>query len=108
MYEPIGNRLLIEVPKIKGHKTLDSGLLIPGTLAEDPVLIKGRILKAGPGRYYDDGEFRPIQFSVGMAIFFLKNLGTVVHTDEDRTLYIIIQDLIVAGFWPKEVKKDEE
>ncbi len=77
--KPLGDRLIVRA--IEEEQTTASGLVLPDTAKEKPVI--GEVIAAGDGRLDDSGKRIPLDVSKGDKILYSKYGGT--ETKDPKT-----------------------
>ena len=93
--KPLEDRIVVKPNE--GEETTSSGLVIPDTAKEKPVV--GTVVAVGPGKFNEDGDGRiPVDVSVGDTVIYSKYGGTEVKVDGDEYLILSARDVLaVAG-----------
>jgi chaperonin GroES len=82
--KPLDDRIVVQPSE--AEETTASGLVIPDTAKEKPVV--GTVLAVGPGKF-EDGQRVPMDVSVGDTVIYSKYGGTE-WKDNDGTEYQIL------------------
>jgi chaperonin GroES len=77
--KPLGDRLIVRA--IEEEETTASGLVLPDTAKEKPVM--GEVLAVGDGRIDDDGKRVPLDVKEGDTVLYSKYGGT--ETKDPKT-----------------------
>ena len=84
--KPLDDRIVVQPGE--AEETTASGLVIPDTAKEKPVV--GTVVAVGPGRFNEDGDARiPVDVAVGDTVIYSKYGGTE-WKDSDGTEYQIL------------------
>ena len=71
--KPLEDRIIVQ--PAEAEETTASGLVIPDTAKEKPVM--GTVVAAGPGKFNEDGSARvPVDVAVGDTVIYSKYGGT--------------------------------
>jgi chaperonin GroES len=90
MFKPIGNRIVVKVPKIE--EVTSGGLHIVGGIAEQMVC---DVISVGDGEYSETGVILPLRIVVGDKIVLQKGFGQeITYEGED---YLITTEPEVIG-----------
>ena len=87
---PLHDRVIVK--RVEEEQVSRGGIIIPDTAKEKP--IKGKVVAAGPGRYLDNGEVRPLTVREGDIVLFSKYGGTDVKIDGDDHLILREDDIL--------------
>jgi chaperonin GroES len=94
--KPLEDRIIVQ--PAEAEETTASGLVIPDTAKEKPVM--GTVVAVGPGKFSEDGKARiPVDVAVGDTVIYSKYGGTE-WKGNDGTEYQILSArdvLAVAG-----------
>ena len=82
--KPLSDRVVIK--SIESEETTKSGIVLPGTAKEKPVMAE--VCAVGPGGVVDGKEVT-MQVKVGDKVIYSKYAGTEVKIDSDE--YIIVR-----------------
>jgi chaperonin GroES len=90
--KPLDDRIVVQPSE--AEETTASGLVIPDTAKEKPVV--GTVVAVGPGKF-EDGQRVPMDVSVGDTVIYSKYGGTE-WKDTDGTEYQILsaRDVLAA------------
>jgi chaperonin GroES len=84
--KPLEDRIIVQPSE--AEETTASGLVIPDTAKEKPVV--GTVVAVGPGKFSEDGSTRvPVDVSVGDLVIYSKYGGTE-WKDTDGTEFQIL------------------
>jgi len=89
--KPLSNHIFVE--PIKEEKTSKSGIVIPDTAEEKPMM--GKVLAVGPGKMNEEGKILPLSVKVGDKVLFTKYAPTEIKID-DKEYYVIRDDDVMA------------
>ncbi len=89
--KPLSNHIFVE--PIKEEKTSKSGIVIPDTAEEKPMM--GKVIAVGPGRTNDEGKLIPMTVKVGDKVLFTKYAPTEIKID-DKEYLVIREDDVMA------------
>ena len=78
---------------IKEEKTSKSGIVIPDTAEEKPMM--GKVIAIGPGKITDDGKILAMNVKVGDKVLFTKYAPTEIKID-NKEYYVIREDEVMA------------
>ena len=71
--KPLEDRIIVQ--PAEAEETTASGLVIPDTAKEKPVM--GTVVAVGPGKFNEDGDARiPVDVAVGDTVIYSKYGGT--------------------------------
>lgn len=92
--EPMGDNIIIELDKIeeKKEKTLDSGLILPGTAISDQEARQdmATVIAIGKGRVLNNGQLIPLTVNIGDRVLFNKYAGTQIELGNKT--YLILKE----------------
>ena len=88
---PLDDRLIVE-PISEDEKTA-SGIFIPDTGKEKPQ--RGKVTSAGPGKFNDNGERRPMTVKEGDIILFTKYAPNEIKVD-GQELFVLNESDVLA------------
>lgn len=90
--QPLGDRVLVkqdaEPQKSQG------GIYLPETAKEAPE--RGIVVKAGSGKYLENGEVRPLTVKEGDKVIFGKYSGTKVKMADEELLFMREEDIMAV------------
>ncbi len=90
MFKPIGNRIIVKVPKIE--EVTSGGLFIQGG-TDDQMICE--VVSIGEGEYTETGILLPLRVAVGDRIILQKGFGQeITYEGED---YLITTEPEVIG-----------
>ncbi len=89
--KPLSNHIFVE--PIKEEKTSKSGIVIPDTAEEKPMM--GKVLAVGPGKMNEEGKILPLSVKVSDKVLFTKYAPTEIKID-DKEYYVIREDDVMA------------
>jgi chaperonin GroES len=87
---PLQDRVLVR--RVKEEEKTTSGLFIPDTAREKPVL--AIVLAVGSGKVLEDGTVRKLDVEEGDQILFRKYTGSDVKIDGEETLILREDDML--------------
>lgn len=82
--KPLSDRVVIKL--VEQEETTKSGIVLPGTAKEKPVLAE--VIEVGPGGLVDGKEVK-MQVKTGDKVLYSKYSGTEVKLDKNE--YIIVR-----------------
>ncbi len=88
---PLSDHIFVE--PLNKEKTSKSGILIPATAEEKPIL--GKVIAVGPGRTTDEGKLIPLKVKVGDEVLFTKYSPNEIEI-EDKKYLVIREDDVLA------------
>ncbi len=93
---PLGERVVVK--QTRQQETRASGLVIPDTAREKPLL--GEVLAVGPGKLDENGKRLPIDLEVGDRVLYAKYTGQEVprgiFSEEDEEYLVLKESDILA------------
>jgi len=89
--KPLSNHIFVE--PIKEEKTSKSGIVIPDTAEEKPMM--GKVIAVGSGKMNEEGKILPLSVKVGDKVLFTKYAPTEIKID-DKEYYVIREDEVMA------------
>lgn len=90
MFKPIGNRIVVKVPKIE--EVTSGGLYVQGGTDEQMIC---EVVSVGDGEYTDAGVLIPLKVVIGDTIILQKGFGQeITYEGED---YLITTEPEVIG-----------
>jgi len=87
---PLQDRLIVE--RIEGDEKTASGLYIPDSAKEKPMM--GRVISVGKGKVREDGTIQPLDVKAGDQILFGKYSGTEIKMDGTELLIMREDDVL--------------
>lgn len=85
--EPTFDRVLVKVDPVS--ETSAGGLVLPESAKEKPSA--GTVVRAGPGKEDEDGEFKPISVAQGDRVMYFKYAGEVLK-GADGEDYVVVRE----------------
>lgn len=89
--KPLGDRVVIK--KIETEETTKSGIVLPGTAKEKPVMAE--VVSVGPGGLVEGKEVT-MQVKVGDKVIFSKYAGTEIKFDGQEYTILKQDDLLAV------------
>ena len=91
--KPLEDRIIVQPGE--AEETTASGLVIPDTAKEKPVV--GTVVAVGPGKFNEDGDSRvPVDVAVGDTVIYSKYGGTEVKVDGEEYLILSGRDVLAV------------
>ena len=91
--KPLEDRIIV-LPA-EAEETTASGLVIPDTAKEKPVM--GTVVAVGPGKFNENGDARvPVDVAVGDTVIYSKYGGTEVKVESDEYLILSARDVLAV------------
>ena len=90
-FRPLHDRVVVK--RLDGEEKTASGIIIPDTAQEKPML--GKIIEVGNGARDDNGKIIPLDVKKGDKVLFGKWSGTEVKIDNDD--YLIMKESDIMG-----------
>ena len=87
--KPLEDRIVVKTNE--AETTTASGLVIPDTAKEKPVI--GEIVAVGPGKIADDGKKINMEVKIGDKVLYGKYSGTEVNIDGEELLIMREADI---------------
>ena len=88
--KPLSNYIFIET--FNEDKTTKSGIFIPASVEEKPIM--GKVIAVGPGKTTDDGKLIPLNVKVGDQVLFTKYTPNEIKIDEKKYLAVREDDIL--------------
>ena len=89
--KPLEDRIIVQ--PAEAEETTASGLVIPDTAKEKPVM--GTVVAVGPGKFNENGDARvPVDVAVGDTVIYSKYGGTEVKLDGEDHLILSARDVL--------------
>ena len=89
--KPLEDRIVVQ--PAEAEETTASGLVIPDTAKEKPVM--GTVVAVGPGKFNENGDARvPVDVAVGDTVIYSKYGGTEVKLAGDELLILSARDVL--------------
>ena len=91
--KPLEDRIVVQ--PAEAEETTASGLVIPDTAKEKPVM--GTVVAVGPGKFNENGDARvPVDVAVGDTVIYSKYGGTEVKVDGEEYLILSARDVLAT------------
>jgi chaperonin GroES len=91
--KPLEDRIIVE--PAEAEETTASGLVIPDTAKEKPVI--GSVVAVGPGKFNEAGDARiPVDVAVGDTVIYSKYGGTEVKVAGEEYLILSARDVLAV------------
>ena len=90
-FKPLHDRVLVQ--RVESEEKTASGIIIPDTAQEKPML--GKIVAVGSGSKDESGKVTPLDVKEGDSVLFGKWSGTEVKID--GTEYLIMKESDIMG-----------
>ena len=91
--KPLEDRIIVQPSE--AEETTASGLVIPDTAKEKPVV--GTVVAVGPGKFNEDGDARvPVDVAVGDMVIYSKYGGTEVKVEGEDYLILSARDVLAV------------
>jgi len=88
--KPLSNYIFVET--FNEDKTTKSGIFIPASVEEKPIM--GKVIAVGPGKTTDDGKLIPLNVKVGDQVLFTKYTPNEIKIDEKEYLAVREDDIL--------------
>ena len=88
--KPLSNYIFVET--FNEDKTTKSGIFIPASVEEKPIM--GKVIAVGPGKTTDDGKLIPLNVRVGDQVLFTKYTPNEIKIDEKEYLAVREDDIL--------------
>ncbi len=88
--KPLHDRILVQ--RLEEEEKTESGIIIPDTAKEKPVM--GKVIAVGDGRILDNGQKQPLVVKEGDKILFGKYAGTEVKIKGEEYLIMREDDVL--------------
>ena len=88
--KPFADRVLLE--PVEEEKATDSGIYLPETSKEKPVMAK--VVEVGPGKTNNEGKLIPLTVKQGDVVVFSKYAGTEVKVGDKNYLIVNETDIL--------------
>jgi len=88
--KPLSNYIFVET--FNEDKTTKSGIFIPASVEEKPIM--GKVVAVGPGKTTDDGKLIPLNVKVGDQVLFTKYTPNEIRIDEKEYLAVREDDIL--------------
>ncbi|PID05855.1 MULTISPECIES: co-chaperone GroES [unclassified Sporosarcina] len=90
MLKPLGDRIVIELTKVKD--TTVSGIVLPDSAQDKPQ--QGKVVAVGTGRVLADGQRTELEVKEGDQILFSTYAGTEVKFEGNEYLILSENDIL--------------
>ena len=87
---PLHDRILVQ--RIEEEQRTESGIIIPDTAKEKPIM--GKVIAVGDGRLLDNGQRQPLTVKEGDKILFSKSAGTEIKIKGEEYLIMREDDVL--------------
>jgi chaperonin GroES len=87
---PLYDRILVQ--RIEEEQRTESGIIIPDTAKEKPIM--GKVIAVGEGRLLENGQTRPLKVKEGDKILFSKYAGTEIKIKGEDFLIMREDDVL--------------
>uniref|UniRef100_A0A7V6CD13 Co-chaperonin GroES n=1 Tax=Thermodesulfobacterium geofontis TaxID=1295609 RepID=A0A7V6CD13_9BACT len=87
---PLNDRILVQ--RIEEEQRTESGIIIPDTAKEKPIM--GKVIAIGDGRLLDNGQRQPLTVKEGDKILFSKYAGTEIKIKGEEYLIMREDDVL--------------
>jgi len=88
--KPLSNYIFVET--FNEEKTTKSGIFIPASVEEKPIM--GKVIAVGPGKTTDDGKLIPLNVKIGDKVLFTKYTPNEITIDEKEYLAVREDDIL--------------
>jgi chaperonin GroES len=88
--KPLHDRILVQ--RIEEEQRTESGIIIPDTAKEKPIM--GKVIAVGDGRLLDNGQRQPLTVKEGDKILFSKYAGTEIKIKGEEYLIMREDDVL--------------
>ncbi|QJA06069.1 co-chaperone GroES [Thermosulfurimonas marina] len=88
--KPLHDRILVK--RLEEEEKTESGIIIPDTAKEKPVM--GKVIAVGDGRILENGQKQPLAVKEGDKILFGKYAGTEVKIKGEEYLIMREDDVL--------------
>jgi len=88
--KPLSNYVFVET--FNEEKTTKSGIFIPASVEEKPIM--GKVIAVGPGKTTDEGKRIPLNVKVGDKVLFTKYTPNEIKIDEKEYLAVREDDIL--------------
>ena len=90
--KPLHDRILVQ--RLEEEEKTESGIIIPDTAKEKPVM--GKVIAVGDGRILENGQKQPLTVKEGDKILFGKYAGTEVKIKGEEYLIMREDDVLAV------------
>ncbi len=88
--KPLHDRILVQ--RIEEEERTKSGIIIPDTAKEKPIM--GKVIAVGDGRILENGQKVPLSVKEGDRVLFGKYAGTEVKIEGEEYLIMREDDVL--------------
>ncbi len=88
--KPLSNYIFVET--FNEEKTTKSGIFIPASVEEKPIM--GKVIAVGPGKTNEEGKIIPLNVKIGDKILFTKYTPNEIKIDEKEYLVVREDDVL--------------
>ena len=88
--KPLSNYIFVET--FNEEKTTKSGIFIPASVEEKPIM--GKVIAIGPGKTNEEGKIIPLNVKIGDKILFTKYTPNEIKIDEKEYLVVREDDVL--------------
>ncbi len=88
--KPLHDRILVQ--RIEEEQKTESGIIIPDTAKEKPIM--GKVIAVGDGKLLDNGQKQPLTVKEGDKILFSKYAGTEIKIKGEEYLIMREDDVL--------------
>jgi chaperonin GroES len=88
--KPLHDRILVQ--RIEEEERTKSGIIIPDTAKEKPIM--GKVIAVGDGRMLENGQKVPLSVKEGDRVLFGKYAGTEVKIEGEEYLIMREDDVL--------------
>ncbi|NPB08710.1 MAG: co-chaperone GroES [Thermodesulfobacteria bacterium] len=88
--KPLHDRILVQ--RMEEEERTKSGIIIPDTAKEKPIM--GKVIAVGDGRILENGQKMPLTVKEGDRILFGKYAGTEVNIEGEEYLIMREDDVL--------------
>ena len=88
--KPLHDRILVQ--RIEEEERTKSGIIIPDTAKEKPIM--GKVIAVGDGRMLENGQKVPLSVKEGDRVLFGKYAGTEVKIEGEEYLLMREDDVL--------------
>ncbi|WP_022855726.1 co-chaperone GroES [Thermodesulfobacterium thermophilum] len=87
---PLHDRILVQ--RIEEEQRTESGIIIPDTAKEKPIM--GKVIAVGDGRVLENGQKQPLTVKEGDKVLFSKYAGTEIKIKGEEYLIMREDDVL--------------
>ncbi len=88
--KPLYDRILVQ--RIEEEQRTESGIIIPDTAKEKPIM--GKVIAIGDGKVLDNGQKQPLIVKEGDKVLFSKYAGTEIKIKGEEYLIMREDDVL--------------